>query len=86
MAHSGFDKKLPYAQLFHFSSTSPLANSLLSLGPEVEARIAKFRRESGPVLFGGRMAYDVDKRLAIPDNMGLYLEEVAPSGQDEAKA
>lgn len=64
----------------------PPTNGSFSLGPEVEARIAKFRKESGPVLFGGRMASDVDKRLAIPDNMGLYLEEVTPSGQDEAKA
>jgi len=64
----------------------PIQGLIRNFRPEVEARIAKFRRESGPVLFGGRMAYDVDKKLAIPDNMGLYLEEVAPSGQDEAKA
>jgi len=64
----------------------PIQGLMRNFRPEVEARIAKFRKESGHVLFGGRMASDVDKRLAVPENMGLYLEDVVPSGRDEAKA
>lgn len=48
---------------------------MISAGPEVEARINAFRAEKGPVMFGGRMADSVDRTLAVPDNLGLYLEE-----------
>lgn len=47
------------------------------LGPEVEARISSFRAEHGPVLFGGRLRSETDPRLALPDNMGAYLDDDA---------
>jgi NADH dehydrogenase (ubiquinone) flavoprotein 1 len=46
--------------------------------PEVERRITEFRAREGGVLFGGRMARDVDPNLAISDNLGGHLPEVAP--------
>lgn len=50
--------------------------------PLVEERIAKFRAENGGVMFGGRMANDVqDERLALPDNLGRFLPEVTPAAQ-----
>lgn len=42
------------------------------LGPEVEARIASYRAANGPVLFGGRLASEVDRTLAIPDNLYVF--------------
>jgi NADH dehydrogenase (ubiquinone) flavoprotein 1 len=45
--------------------------------PEVERRIAEFRAREGGVLFGGRLARDVDPTLALPDNLGGQLPEVA---------
>jgi peptidoglycan hydrolase-like protein with peptidoglycan-binding domain len=56
------------------------------LGPEVEARIKAFREKNGPVLFGGRLASNVDKTLAIPDNLGLYLDEPNTSSSNTAEA
>ena len=44
--------------------------------PEVEKRIADFRALEGGVLFGGRMARDIDPTLALPDNLGANLPEV----------
>ncbi len=44
--------------------------------PEVERRIAEFRAREGGVLFGGRLARDVDPTLAIPDDLGGQLPEV----------
>ena len=35
--------------------------------PEVEKRIAEFRRLNGSVLFGGRLVSEVDPSLALPD-------------------
>jgi hypothetical protein len=52
------------------------------VGPEVEARIASFRAANGPVLFGGRLASEVDPTFAIPDSLGLYLDE--PKGETDA--
>lgn len=50
--------------------------------PEVERRIAEYRAREGGVLFGGRLARDVDPTLAIPDNLGGELPEVgAPAAQ-----
>lgn len=50
--------------------------------PEVEKRIAAFRAENGPVLFGGRLNSQTDPTLAIPDNLGANLPEVeAPAQQ-----
>jgi len=47
--------------------------------PEVERRIAEFRAQNGPVLFGGRLLSQVeDRTLAFPDNLGGNLEEVVP--------
>lgn len=53
----------------------PIQGLMKNFRPEVEARINAYRAEQGPVLFGGRMADSVDRTLAIPDNLGLYLEE-----------
>jgi NADH dehydrogenase (ubiquinone) flavoprotein 1 len=44
--------------------------------PVVEERIAKFRAENGPVLYGGKLKSEVDKRLAVPDDLGANLIEV----------
>jgi NADH dehydrogenase (ubiquinone) flavoprotein 1 len=50
--------------------------------PEVERRIAEFRAREGGVMFGGRLIRDVDPSLAIPDNLGGQLPEVAsPTAQ-----
>lgn len=46
--------------------------------PEVEARIADFRAANGAVGFGGHLTRDADDTLALPDNLGLRLPEVAP--------
>ncbi len=48
--------------------------------PEVEKRIADFRAREGGVLFGGRLAREVDPTLAIPDNLGEHLPEVSAPG------
>jgi NADH dehydrogenase (ubiquinone) flavoprotein 1 len=45
--------------------------------PEVERRIEKFRAENGAVLFGGRLKSTLDETLAIPDNLGANLKDVA---------
>jgi NADH dehydrogenase (ubiquinone) flavoprotein 1 len=48
--------------------------------PEVERRIAEFRVQNGPVLFGGRLLSQVDDgTLALPDNLGGNLDEVVPT-------
>jgi NADH dehydrogenase (ubiquinone) flavoprotein 1 len=44
--------------------------------PVVEERIAKFRAENGPVLFGGKLKSEVDERFAVPDDLGANLIEV----------
>ena len=41
--------------------------------PEVEKRIAQFREQNGPVLFGGKLKSETDATLAIPDNLGANL-------------
>ena len=47
--------------------------------PEVEKRIAAFRAENGPVLFGGRLlSSQTDPTLALTDNMGAHVTEVRP--------
>ena len=46
--------------------------------PEVEKRIEAFRAANGPVLFGGRLKSETDPTLALPDNLGANLAEVAP--------
>lgn len=46
--------------------------------PEVEKRIASFREENGPVLFGGKLKSQTDPTLAIPDHLGANLPEGAP--------
>ena len=51
---------------------------MLFRSPEVEKRIAAFRAETGPVLFGGRMKSDTDPTLALPDNLGANLPEFPP--------
>ena len=50
--------------------------------PEVEKRIAAFRAENGPVLFGGRLKSETDPTLALPDNLGANLPEI---GQPSAR-
>lgn len=60
----------------------PFANLTLSLGPEVEKRIADYRAKHGKVLFGGKLVSDVDHTHAMPDNLGAFLPEVeAPKTQ-----
>lgn len=51
-------------------------------GPEVEARINAFRETNGPVLFGGQLASNVDRTLAVPDSLGLYLDEPSQTGSN----
>lgn len=46
--------------------------------PEVEKRIASYRVENGPVLFGGRLKSQTDPILALPDNLGANLPEATP--------
>jgi NADH dehydrogenase (ubiquinone) flavoprotein 1 len=55
----------------------PIQGLMRHFRPQVEARIAAFRAANGPVLFGGRMAADADPSLALPDNLGGNLKEVA---------
>jgi len=60
----------------------PIQGLMRHFRPEVEKRIADFRAREGDVLFGGRLARDVDPTLAIPDNLGGHLSEVAsPAAQ-----
>ena len=55
----------------------PIQGLMRHFRPEVEARIARFREENGPVLFGGRLGSETDPTLALPDNLGANLKEVA---------
>ena len=54
----------------------PIQGLMRHFRPEVERRIAEFRAREGGVLFGGRLARDVDPALAIPDDLGGQLPEV----------
>jgi NADH dehydrogenase (ubiquinone) flavoprotein 1 len=54
----------------------PIQGLMRHFRPEVEKRIEEFRAREGGVLFGGRLARDVDPALAIPDNLGGQLPEV----------
>ncbi|CAG7851748.1 SubName: Full=Probable NADH2 dehydrogenase (Ubiquinone) flavoprotein 1 {ECO:0000313/EMBL:CCA67365.1} [Serendipita indica DSM 11827] len=54
----------------------PIQGLMRHFRPEVEARIAEFRKLNGPVMFGGKMLKDIDDRtLALPDNLGGNLVE-----------
>ncbi|KAH9970297.1 NADH-ubiquinone oxidoreductase [Lactifluus volemus] len=55
----------------------PIQGLMRHFRPEVERRITEFRAREGGVLFGGRLARDVDPTLALPDNLGGVLPEVA---------
>lgn len=55
----------------------PIQGLMRHFRPQVEARLADFRAANGPVLFGGRMLADADASLALPDNLGGNLKEVA---------
>jgi len=55
----------------------PIQGLMRHFRPEVERRIAEFRAREGGVMFGGRLARDVDPSLAIPDDLGGQLPEVA---------
>jgi len=60
----------------------PIQGLMRHFRPEVEKRIAEFRAREGGVLFGGRLARDVDPALAIPDDLGGQLPEVgSPAAQ-----
>ena len=48
----------------------PIQGLMRQLRPEVERRITEFRTREGGVLFGGRLARDIDPALAIPNNLG----------------
>ena len=56
----------------------PIQGLMRHFRPEVERRIAEFRAANGPVGFGGHLASAADDALALPDNLGLRLPEVAP--------
>ena len=58
----------------------PIQGLMRHFRPEVEKRIADFRAREGGVLFGGRLAREVDPTLAIPDNLGGQLPEVSAPG------
>lgn len=51
----------------------PIQGLMRHFRPEVEARIASFRAEHGPVMFGGRLAKEAEPGLALPDNLGAHL-------------
>lgn len=55
----------------------PIQGLMRHFRPLVEERIEQFRAANGPVLFGGRLKSQVDESLAIPDNLGANLKEVA---------
>lgn len=56
----------------------PIQGLMRHFRPEVEKRIASFRADNGPVLFGGRLlSSQTDPTLALPDNLGANLPEVA---------
>jgi NADH dehydrogenase (ubiquinone) flavoprotein 1 len=54
----------------------PIQGLMRHFRPEVEKRIEEFRAREGGVLFGGRLARDVDPAFAIPDDLGGQLPEV----------
>lgn len=58
----------------------PIQGLMRHFRPEVEKRIVDFRSREGGVLFGGRLAREVDPDLAIPDNFGGHLPEVSAPG------
>jgi NADH dehydrogenase (ubiquinone) flavoprotein 1 len=55
----------------------PIQGLMRHFRPEVERRIAAFRAANGAVGFGGHLASAADDTLALPDNLGLRLPEVA---------
>ena len=60
----------------------PIQGLMRHFRPEVEKRIADFRAREGGVMFGGRLTRDIDPSLAIPDDLGGQLPEVAsPTAQ-----
>ena len=48
----------------------PIQGLMKNFRPEVEERLALFHAKKGDVLFGGKLASEVDTRYAIPDNLG----------------
>jgi NADH dehydrogenase (ubiquinone) flavoprotein 1 len=56
----------------------PIQGLMRHFRPEVERRIAEYRAREGAVLFGGGLARDIDPNLAMSDNLGGHLPEVAP--------
>ncbi|KAH6907496.1 NADH-ubiquinone oxidoreductase 51 kDa subunit [Coprinopsis sp. MPI-PUGE-AT-0042] len=55
----------------------PIQGLMRHFRPEVERRIEEYRKLNGAVGFGGPLASQVDETLAIPDNLGLRLDQVA---------
>ena len=64
----------------------PIQGLMRHFRPEVERRIAEFRALHGAVGFGGHLSSAVDDTLALPDNLGLRLSEVAPPGSQRLHA
>ena len=58
----------------------PIQGLMRHFRPEVEKRISDYRAREGGVLFGGRLAREVDPTLAVPDNLGGHLPEVSAPG------
>lgn len=52
----------------------PIQGLMKNFRPEVEARIARFQRENGNVMFGGKLAKEADLRYALPDNLGREVQ------------
>ncbi len=57
----------------------PIQGLMRHFRPEVERRITEFRSANGSVGFGGHLASAADDTLALPDNLGLRLPDVAPA-------
>lgn len=52
----------------------PVQGLLRHFRPEVEKRIAEFRSVNGPVLFGGHLLNEMNRDLALPDNLGVSAQ------------
>ncbi len=48
----------------------PIQGLIKNFRPEIEERIAQYNAKNGNVLFGGKLASELDNRFAIPDNLG----------------
>ena len=55
------------------------------VGHEVEAKIANFHAKNGQVLFGGKLASELEGiTTAVPDNLGMYTNRQIGGGPGSA--